>query len=1081
MILRGKLFAESPIYRGNARKTLFTRDGDGTQRLVSLAGEIEGTAQSLMDAFVGKSRDGKNIGLLNQIWLRLYDAVLPEGLIKDLDCRLCEECYARDHFFDLRMGIKLDEDRFAAEANANYKMETLFRNSMFNLTLNVDEGLLKKDENTTRLYYVLQELKAGRFWFGAGKSKGLGRCRLEMEIPFSVPKTGTSVSKEINHLTISLSFNADNPILVGWNWGKVDPAIPAFKAVEGRLLVESMRVIPEAIRKRLEMSIGGPILSPENFKKRFAEYLPKVAVIWLMENSSGEKESWMFPVSTLAKLGKGKFAMSEKLLDRVRPLGDQIFPTREAAVAALNEALGAKADKGKRFLDILQCKKQAGYQLNQGAWLELANSLGLDKNLAGRLEPEIQNEAKLINLLADAMQKALPRFYQIIDQQICLLQSDQWIEQELTVREEHLLIKNMLLEEKINEDQWGNPDKAPLGIRPGTWKEFLDAHKRVRFQHMVNYKNLLKSITNDKNYIAFIKDYRNRTRQELAQPYNTDFRTDGPSGREVSRKYGKPYDTVFMRMLAWSPSCKGDSSWEVYIPGSTIKGAFRKRAAQILKTLWGESSKTDEILNELFGAQRKRGLIFFSDAYLKQTSEKNWGSMDGVRMNPKTGAPIEEAKADYLYACGKELVFDFRLDIQDLDEQDKEALSLFSHLLQDFQRGDIPLGGEKTCGLGWVKGDIVNFNWDTSLSSKKEEISKKLFGGDMPGFWIQEGIWWKLYLEGKTAGITLQGLSSLISGDKKISQRPPRANQGFISHRSFGGHCGVLDLKAKILTPIFVQESGEPSFRSPLIDNPNEVVNGWDFFSKSAPVAELRDHKKTYALPSKSIKGMIRHLYSITSDSSKESPDLSRLNPTDSLFGFVGTGPNQALMGRLSFSFGLFDKPDFSWFKVAYPYGSWHYIDGKWQQTSKKFVDMNVVDQNWRIFPNAPLAPIVKKLDDFKPDTYQANYSRSILPDSECTFSIRFWNLEKEELQRLIWCLILEDKMAHKMGKHRYLGFGSLRFQLLPSSYLIEWSNRYAKKDEKSWQLPIDLKELTNPSVIKHYQQLKKSLNAEQL
>ena len=31
MILRGKLFVESPLYRGNARKTLFTRDGDGTQ------------------------------------------------------------------------------------------------------------------------------------------------------------------------------------------------------------------------------------------------------------------------------------------------------------------------------------------------------------------------------------------------------------------------------------------------------------------------------------------------------------------------------------------------------------------------------------------------------------------------------------------------------------------------------------------------------------------------------------------------------------------------------------------------------------------------------------------------------------------------------------------------------------------------------------------------------------------------------------------------------------------------------------------------------------------------------------------
>ena len=72
MYLRGALFAESPIYRGNARKTLFTRDGDGSQRLVSLAGEIAGTAAALMDAFIGTSRTGRNIGLLGQLWQRLY-------------------------------------------------------------------------------------------------------------------------------------------------------------------------------------------------------------------------------------------------------------------------------------------------------------------------------------------------------------------------------------------------------------------------------------------------------------------------------------------------------------------------------------------------------------------------------------------------------------------------------------------------------------------------------------------------------------------------------------------------------------------------------------------------------------------------------------------------------------------------------------------------------------------------------------------------------------------------------------------------------------------------------------------------
>ena len=68
MLIKGKMHAEAPLYRGNSRKTMFTRDGDGTKRMVSLAGEISGTAQALMDAFIGQSKNGKNIGLMKTIY-----------------------------------------------------------------------------------------------------------------------------------------------------------------------------------------------------------------------------------------------------------------------------------------------------------------------------------------------------------------------------------------------------------------------------------------------------------------------------------------------------------------------------------------------------------------------------------------------------------------------------------------------------------------------------------------------------------------------------------------------------------------------------------------------------------------------------------------------------------------------------------------------------------------------------------------------------------------------------------------------------------------------------------------------------
>ena len=1074
MILRGKLVAETPIYRGNARKTLFTRDGDGTHRLVSLAGEVAGTAQSLMDAFIGQSRNGRNIGLLNQMWLRLYGSAMPGGLITTVDCKLQEKFYPRGNFFDLRMGIKLDEDRWAAEANANYKMETLFRNSVFDLVFSVNDSLLQQGENQARLYYLLRELEEGRFWFGAGKSKGLGRCRLEMDLPFSAPQEPPDVHPKANHLQIALSFNAINPVLVGWNWGKVDPEVPFFAAVEGRVLVEAMRDIPDSIRDRLAMGLAGPILSPEDWKGKFTRYLPRVIAIWLMEHSSTEVETWTVPSAALAKLGKGRYALSKKILADVQPLVEEPFPSQEAADEAFKEALGKKANMAKRILKVMVHERRAIRQLDQEAWLQVANSLGLECALADRLAERIEDEAALVEILTPACRKILTRLYQQVDQQIALLQSDSWVDVELAIREEHLRIKTMLMEGQISERQWGDPTQVPEGVSRGVWQAFVNEHGRVRFQHMVHPGNLRKSIVNDQNFIAFLKGHRDRVRQELAQPYHIDFRGGGPFNREISRKYGKPYDTMFMRMLSWAPSSQEQGSWEIYIPGSTIKGAFRRRASQVLKTVWGESLRTAQTLDRLFGRQGQRGLVFFSDAYLTDPydPERAWCSMDGVKMDPQTGRPSEAAKRDYLFAYGNGLAFQLRIEMQDIGEQDTEALSVLAHLLQDFQRGDIPLGGEKTSGFGWVRPSITTLKW---LTADPAGVSQTLFG-ERP--LAQDGIWRRLDLEGEAAAAALGPVQPLVAEETQVSAAPPRAQAGFISHRAFGGCCGKLMVEAEVLTPIHVRESGEPSLKVTLADGP---VNGWDFFSMSPPEAAQRDVEKVYALPSRSIKGVIRHIYAIASDSSRPSSDISRLNPVDSLFGWVGQGPNQAITGRVSFGFGLFQDPELAWFKVPYPYGEWQYSGGQWQNMPGSTASRLLIGKTWRLFPHAPLAPIAERIDGFQPDTVQASYFRALLPGARARFAIRFWNLEEEELQRLIWCVLLEPGLAHKTGKDRYLGFGSLRLHILPDSHLIDWAKRYADGPEERWRVPIPLDEWLSPAVVEHYPQLKKALNAERL
>jgi len=1071
MIVRGKLITETPLYRGNARKTLFTRDGDGTHRLVSLAEEVAGTAQSLMDALIGQSRDGRNIGLLNRLWLRLYGSAMPKDLIAHIDCKLQKESYPRGNLFDMRMGLKLDEDRWAAEAEANYKMETLYRHSAFDLSMSVNESVLRQGENEARLYYLLRELEEGRFWFGAGKSKGLGRCRLEASLPFAATASAAPprIQPAANHLRVSITFNATNPVLVGWNWGKVDPAVPSFAAVEGRVLVGAMRDIPDPIRERLEMGLAGPILSPEDWKKKFAQTLPRVIAIWLRERSIGEVEVWILPDKALAKLGKGKYGLAKDVLKRLEPLVDKPFPGLAVAKTEVEAALADKANMANRVLKEMMQERRTSQELDRAAWQEMADGLGLDPALADQLAERMGDEAALAAALAPACQRILPRLFQQVDQQIDLLRSDAWVDAEIASREEHLRIKTMLLEGQITERQWGDRGQVPPGVSPAAWREFLEAHRRVQYRHMREPRNLQKSIANDRNFVEFLKTFRERARQELSQPYNIDFRAGGPSNQEIARKYGKPYDTVFMRMLSWAPSAQEQGAWEVYVPGSTLKGAFRKRATQVLRALWGEAPKTNQVLERLFGAQGQRGLVFFSDAYLTDPydPDRAWCSMDGVRMDPGTGRPLETAKHDYLFAYGQHLMFHMRLDIQDMDERDMEALSVFAHLLQDFTRGDVPIGGEKTSGFGWVQATVTDLVW---LTGDPAGASRALFGERT---FTRDGIWHRLDLEGAEATAALRFDRPLVQPEATVAQTPPRAKAGFVSHRAFGGRCGQLVVEAEVLTPLHIRESGEPSRRTTLDGGP---VNGWDFFSMSPSAADQREAQRQYALPSRSLRGLLRHVYAIASDSRGESPNINQLTPVDGLFGWVGQGPNQALASRLSFGFGPFEDPALAWFKVPYPYGGWQYTGSRWQEVAGSSAAVFRIDKTWRLFPHVPLAPIARQVDDFAPDTPQASYFRAILPGARARFTIRFWNLEDEELQRLIWCVALEPGLAHKMGNHRYLGFGSLRLHVRPDSYLIDWARRYAGQPEDAWHAPIQVDQWIKPAVVQHYPALRKAL-----
>jgi hypothetical protein len=119
-------------------------------------------------------------------------------------------------------------------------------------------------------------------------------------------------------------------------------------------------------------------------------------------------------------------------------------------------------------------------------------------------------------------------------------------------------------------------------------------------------------------------------------------------------------------------------------------------------------------------------------------------------------------------------------------------------------------------------------------------------------------------------------------------------------------------------------------------------------------------------------------------------------------------------------------------------------------------------------------------LDEFRPDTAQANYCKAILPGGRARFNLRFWNLEEEELQRLIWCVVLQPELAHKLGRHRHLGFGSLRLHLSSESHLIDWPQRYAGSAQE-WKRSIEVADWLDLRVVAHRRELQRALHAESL
>lgn len=239
----------------------------------------------------------------------------------------------------------------------------------------------------------------------------------------------------------------------------------------------------------------------------------------------------------------------------------------------------------------------------------------------------------------------------------------------------------------------------------------------------VSKENFEKAVRNDENTIELFKQYGQSLRDFLNGNQYRDYR-EMIKSKNATGYYGKTYDKLPVRLN----SLNGFS--QIYIPGSTLKGAFRARAQQIIKTLfpqnlWCNVATSNELQDypcnkecpvcRLFGTTKfkydkppkpLRSRIFFRDAYPNDNDRIQLYPVDNVPICRLSGKGLN--KSNLLFAYSPETYMETKILIRNIKENEQWILALLGHILKDIYYGDIPIGSGKFCGLGRLHGNIAS-------------------------------------------------------------------------------------------------------------------------------------------------------------------------------------------------------------------------------------------------------------------------------------------------------------------------------------------------------------------------------------
>ena len=205
---------------------------------------------------------------------------------------------------------------------------------------------------------------------------------------------------------------------------------------------------------------------------------------------------------------------------------------------------------------------------------------------------------------------------------------------------------------------------------------------------------------------------------------------------------------------------------------------------------------------------------------------------------------------------------------------------------------------------------------------------------------------------------------------------------------------------------------------------------------------------REYAIPSKTLKGLIRDTYTALTDPSQ----------AKALFGFIAEGRDaSAYMGRVNVSFGKRSSGDFYWYgmpnlyghlKDAQGYGCTEHLKADIYNNCRFYIHRtNFID---RLVKYASIEEAARESrishEGFSP-------RRCAETGSIFTFNVDYWNLTVKELKCLMTSIQLEEGLAHKIGKGKYLGFGSCRIIIDEKKSNVldagkdHWKERYTSRN----------------------------------